>query len=48
MDRLQALISPRTVALIGASENTTKLTARPMSFLKSHGFQGYFSREPKP
>jgi acyl-CoA synthetase (NDP forming) len=40
MDRLQALISPRTVALIGASENTNKLTARPMSFLKSHGFTG--------
>ena len=40
MDRLQALISPKTVALIGASENAQKLTARPMSFMKMHGFVG--------
>ena len=40
MERLQALISPKTVALIGASENAQKLTARPMSFMKMHGFIG--------
>ena len=48
MDRLQALISPKTVALIGASENAQKLTARPMSFMKMHGFVGdIFPVNPK-
>lgn len=39
-DYLKALTSPSTVALIGASDNPAKLTARPLSFMKQHGFSG--------
>jgi acyl-CoA synthetase (NDP forming) len=35
-----ALLAPRSVALIGASSNEAKLTSRPMRFLKQHGFEG--------
>lgn len=38
---LEALISPRNVALIGASSSAGKLTARPMAFLRQHGFSGH-------
>ncbi|MEM7775210.1 MAG: acetate--CoA ligase family protein [Pseudomonadota bacterium] len=38
--RLRALLSPHRVALIGASDNAQKLTARPMRFLQQHGFAG--------
>jgi acyl-CoA synthetase (NDP forming) len=37
---LDALIAPRSVALIGASDNPARLTARPLSFLTQHGFPG--------
>ena len=37
---LKALTAPSVVALVGASDNPTKLTARPLSFLKQHGFAG--------
>ena len=37
---LKALTAPRTVALVGASSNPSKLTARPMTFLRQHGYQG--------
>ncbi|WP_420403726.1 acetate--CoA ligase family protein [Nisaea sp.] len=37
---LDALVSPASVAIIGASNTETKLTARPMRFLKRHGYQG--------
>ena len=40
MDYLKALTSPSAVALIGASDNPAKLTARPLSFLRQHGFSG--------
>lgn len=33
----RALTKPRSVALIGASDNIKKLTARPMSFMQKHG-----------
>jgi acyl-CoA synthetase (NDP forming) len=35
-----ALLAPRTVALIGASGNSKRLTARPQVFLQRHGFKG--------
>ena len=38
--RLKALIDPDTVALIGASGNATRLTARPQLFMTKHGFAG--------
>lgn len=37
---LEALISPRRVALIGASDTATRLTARPQQFLRAQGFAG--------
>lgn len=37
---LEALTSPGSVALIGASNDPAKLTARPMNFLRQHGFGG--------
>lgn len=37
---LRALIAPRRVALIGASDNPARLTARPQRFLAAHGFAG--------
>lgn len=36
----QALLRPRNVALIGASDSASKLTARPQIFLRQHGFSG--------
>jgi len=36
----QALFAPRAVALIGASGDAAKNTARPQRFLKKHGYAG--------
>jgi len=36
----QALFSPRAVALVGASADARKNTARPQRFLKKHGYTG--------
>ena len=36
----QALFSPRTVALVGASGDAAKNTARPQRYLKKHGYAG--------
>ena len=36
----QALFAPRTVALVGASGDATKNTARPQRYLKKHGYSG--------
>ena len=40
MNLAQALFSPRAVALIGASGDATKNTARPQRYLKKHGYAG--------
>lgn len=40
VERLRALTRPRSVALIGASGNANKLTARPQLFMAQHGFDG--------
>src|SRR5262245_17327325 len=39
-DLAQALFSPRSVALIGASGDATKNTSRPQRFLRKHGYTG--------
>ncbi len=39
-DYLKALTRPSSVALIGTSGNPDKLTARPLSFMNQHGFNG--------
>jgi len=36
----EALFSPRTVALVGASGDAAKTTARPQRYLKKHGYAG--------
>ncbi|ETX30848.1 acetate--CoA ligase family protein [Roseivivax isoporae] len=36
----QALFSPRSVALVGASSNPAKTTARPLRYLRKHGYAG--------
>jgi len=36
----QALFTPRTIALIGASADAKKITSRPQRYLKNHGFEG--------
>ncbi|MGR3569048.1 MAG: CoA-binding protein, partial [Pseudooceanicola nanhaiensis] len=37
---IAAIFSPRSVAVIGASSNPTKLGGRPVAFLKDYGFKG--------
>lgn len=37
---LAATLAPRSVAVIGASENPHKVGGRPIHFMKRHGFQG--------
>ncbi len=36
----QALFAPRSIALVGASADASKLTARPQRFLRANGYQG--------
>lgn len=36
----QALFAPRAVALVGASGDASKNTARPQRYLRKHGYQG--------
>jgi len=40
MNLAQSLFRPRTIALIGASADPKKNTARPQRFLRKHGFAG--------
>jgi acetate---CoA ligase (ADP-forming) len=40
MSLAQALFAPRAVALVGASGDATKNTARPQRFLAKHGYAG--------
>jgi len=35
-----ALLTPRSIALVGASGDTKKNTARPLRFMRKHGYQG--------
>lgn len=39
-DLARALFAPRSVALIGASSNPAKNAARPLRYLRKHGFKG--------
>ena len=36
----QALFSPRAIALIGASADTSKNNSRPQRYLRKHGYRG--------
>lgn len=37
---LERLIRPRSVAVVGASADPSKLTGRPVAYLRRHGFEG--------
>jgi acetate---CoA ligase (ADP-forming) len=39
-DAVERLIRPRSIAIVGASPDTDKLTGRPFAYLKKHGYQG--------
>lgn len=39
-EALQKLLHPRSIAILGASDNPTKLSGRPVDFLKRYGFAG--------
>jgi acyl-CoA synthetase (NDP forming) len=36
----QALLAPRSIALVGASDDVTKTSARPLQYLRRAGYQG--------
>jgi acetate---CoA ligase (ADP-forming) len=40
MAALGKLLKPRSVAIVGASADTAKLTGRPLAYLKKYGFDG--------
>jgi acyl-CoA synthetase (NDP forming) len=40
MSRLKAALDPRSVAIIGASENPNKIGGRPVHYLEKFGFKG--------
>jgi acetate---CoA ligase (ADP-forming) len=39
-DLLQAAIAPKSIAIIGASENTNKIGGRPIFYMARYGYQG--------
>jgi acyl-CoA synthetase (NDP forming) len=40
MDAIGRLFQPRSIAVLGASSNASKLAARPVAYLQRHGFAG--------
>jgi acyl-CoA synthetase (NDP forming) len=40
MDAVGRLLKPRSVAIVGASADTEKLTGRPLAYLEKYGFAG--------
>ncbi|WP_447733070.1 acetate--CoA ligase family protein [Pseudomonas shirazensis] len=40
MDQISRLLSPASVAVIGASGDARKTSGRPIAFLRKHGFEG--------
>lgn len=38
--RLDKLINPRSVAVVGASDDPVRISGRPLAYLKKHGFAG--------
>ena len=39
-DLLQAALNPKSIAIIGASENPNKIGGRPIMYMKRHGYAG--------
>ena len=40
MSAINHLLSPRSVAIVGASTDSNKIAGKPVLFLKKHGFKG--------
>ncbi|WVV49101.1 CoA-binding protein [Pseudomonas sp. NA13] len=40
MNQIARLLSPASVAVIGASGDSRKTSGRPIAFLRKHGFEG--------
>ncbi|MGO1121080.1 acetate--CoA ligase family protein [Rhodovibrionaceae bacterium A322] len=40
LSKLKQFLSPRSVAIIGASDNPTRIGGRPVHYLKNHGYEG--------
>jgi acyl-CoA synthetase (NDP forming) len=40
VNAIARLLSPRSVAVVGASADATKMTGRPVGYLRKHGFTG--------
>jgi acetate---CoA ligase (ADP-forming) len=40
VDAIERLFCPRSIAILGASSDPTKLTGRPVAYLQRHGFAG--------
>ena len=41
MNELQALLSPRTIAILGASADLNKVNGRTLRFLQEKGYGGH-------
>ena len=39
-DTLSALLDPRSIAIVGASENAARIGGRPLRYLRESGFKG--------
>ena len=45
---LNALFHPRSIAIIGASDDLTRIGGLPIRFLRQHGYKGKdISRQPQ-
>jgi acyl-CoA synthetase (NDP forming) len=39
-DNLEAALNPKSIAIVGASDNPHKVGGRPILFMKKYGYQG--------
>ncbi|HYG42554.1 MAG TPA: CoA-binding protein, partial [Bordetella sp.] len=39
-DNLRAALDPRSIAIVGASDNTDKVGGRPLDYLQRFGYRG--------
>ena len=39
-DKLRAALDPKSVAIVGASDNENKIGGRPLLYLRKQGFRG--------
>ena len=44
---LTPLFAPRSVAVLGASSDPTRISGRPLAYMKAQGFQGALIRSTR-